>query len=320
MLLTGLDGILNSMIHTITLNPTLDLTYLVDEFHENDTVRAQTVYRMPGGKGINVSRMATRINHPTVALGFIAGATGLEVSRRLEDEGVNTWFTPLETGETRTNPIIEAKSGQHLRVSGLGPTADARAVESLREAVFLLRAPDFLLVSGSRLKGVPEDFYTGILKAAKQQGIKTVVDADGAELENGIAAGAHLIKPNHHELERLLKRELPTAQDVLAGAKQCLQMGVGIVAASMGGDGALLVSHDYAFHAKPPKVQHGSAVGAGDSFLAGLLAKLAEGLPPKEALRFAIACGSATASVQGSQLGNLELIGGLLPAVEVTTL
>jgi 1-phosphofructokinase family hexose kinase len=305
------------MIHTITLNPTLDLTYIVEQFHENDTVRAQTVYRMPGGKGINVSRMATRIGHPTVALGFIAGATGLEVSRRLEDEGVNTWFTPLETGETRTNPIIEAKSGQHLRVSGLGPVADARAVESLREAVFLLRSPDFLLVSGSRLKGVPNDFYTGIIEETKTQGIKTVVDADGAELENGIAAGAYLIKPNRHELERLLKRELPSVRDVLEGAKQCLQMGVNVVAASMGGEGALLVSQDYAYHAKPPQVQHGSAVGAGDSFLAGLLAKLAEGLAPKDALRFAIACGSATASVQGSQLGNLELIDRLLPLVDV---
>lgn len=308
------------MIHTITLNPTLDLTYIVDAFHENDTVRAQTVYRMPGGKGINVSRMATRILHPTVALGFIAGGTGLEVSRRLEDEGVNTWFTPLEQGETRTNPIIEAKSGEHLRVSGLGPVADARAVESLREAVFLLRAPDFLLVSGSRLKGVPEDFYTGIIGECKAQNIKTVVDADGAELENGIKAGAFLIKPNRHELERLLKRELPTVTDVLDGAKQCLQMGVSMVAASMGGDGALLVSHDYAYHAKPPQVQAGSAVGAGDSFLAGLLAKLAEGLEPKAALRFAIACGSATASVQGSQLGNLEIINSLLPSIEVNAL
>ncbi|MFN3266558.1 MAG: 1-phosphofructokinase family hexose kinase [Deinococcales bacterium] len=307
------------MIHTITLNPTLDLTYIVDAFTENDTVRAQAVYRMPGGKGINVSRMAKRIGHPTVALGFIAGGTGLEVSRRLEDEGVNTWFTPLEQGETRTNPIIEAKSGEHLRVSGLGPVADARAVESLREAVFLLRAPDFLLVSGSRLEGVPEDFYTGMIKECKAQNIKAVVDADGAELENGIAAGAFLIKPNRFELERLLKRELNSLTDVLAGARQCLYMGVGVVAASMGGDGALLVSHDYAYYAKPPQVQAGSAVGAGDSFLAGLLAKLAEGLEPKAALRFAIACGSATASVQGSQLGNLEIINALLPKIEVTT-
>jgi 1-phosphofructokinase family hexose kinase len=306
------------MIHTITLNPTLDLTYMVDKFHEEDTMRAHTVYRAPGGKGINVSRMATRIGHPSVALGFIAGGTGLEVARLLEGEGVNTWFTPLETGETRTNPIIQASDGQHIRVSGLGPIADPRAVQSLRESVFDLRDPDWLLVSGSRLKGVPDNFYTSIIAQANNMGVKTVVDADGAELESGINAGAKMIKPNRHELERLLKRELPTVQDVLNGTREVLKMGVDVVAASMGGDGALLVTKEYAFHAKPPEVKTGSAVGAGDSFLAGLLAKLAEGLEPQAALRFAIACGSATASIPGSQLGNLELIQSLEPKVIVT--
>ncbi len=308
------------MIHTITLNPTLDLTYMVDAFQEEDTIRAHTVYRAPGGKGINVSRMATRIGHATVALGFLAGGTGLEVARLLEDEGVNTWFTPLETGETRTNPIIQDKTGRHIRVSGLGPTADSRAVQSLRDSVFALRDPDWLLVSGSRLKGIPEDFYTSIITQARNHAVKTVVDADGAELEHGIRAGAYMIKPNRHELERLLKRELPIVQDVLSGARETLKMGVSIVAASMGGDGALLVSKDYAFHAKPPEVKTGSAVGAGDSFLAGLLAKLAENLEPQAALRFAIACGSATASVPGSQLGNLELIQSLEPLVQVEAL
>ncbi len=293
---------------------------MVEAFKEDDTIRASTVYRAPGGKGINVSRMATRIGHPTVALGFIAGGTGLEVARLLEDEGVNTWFTPLEHGETRTNPIIQAKDGKHLRVSGLGPSADARAVQSLREGVFMLRPPDWLLVSGSRLKGVQEDFYTSVIAEAKRSNIKTVVDADGPELEHGIKAGAYLIKPNRHELERLLGRDLPDVPHVLAAAREVLEMGVGLVAASMGGDGALLVSKDFAYHAKPPQVQTGSAVGAGDSFLAGLLAKLAENLEPKAALRFAIACGSATATVPGSQLGNLELIQSLEPQVEVVGL
>ncbi len=308
------------MIHTITLNPTLDLTYMVDALHEEDTIRAHTVYRAPGGKGINVSRMATRIGHPSVALGFIAGGTGLEVARLLEDEGVNTWFTPLETGETRTNPIIQATDGRHLRVSGLGPIADPRAVQSLRDGVFALRPPDWLLVSGSRLGGVPDNFYTSIIEEANAGGIQTVVDADGAELEQGIRAGAKVIKPNRHELERLLGRKLPTIQDVLKAAREVLEMGVNLVAASMGGDGALLVSKDFAYLAKPPKIQVGSAVGAGDSFLAGLLSKLAEGLAPDDALRFAIACGSATACVPGSQLGSPEMIQSLVPEVQVQKL
>jgi 6-phosphofructokinase 2 len=318
-MLNRLTHRLLGMIHTITLNPTLDLTYLVDEFREEDTTRAHTVYRAPGGKGINVSRVATRIGHPTIALGFIAGNTGLEVARRLEDEGVNTWFTPLEAGETRTNPIIQDAKGQHLRVSGLGPEADPRAVSSLRESVFSLRRPDFLLVSGSRLKGVPEDFYAGIIAQARLEGIAVAVDADGADLRRGIESGASLVKPNRHELERLVGRELH-GLNALEASREVINMGVQTVAASMGGDGALLVTKDAAYHGVPPSVQRGSAVGAGDSFLAGLLAKLAEGTAPLEALRYAIACGTATASIPGTQLCTLEVIHALLNDVNVTTL
>ena len=310
------------MIHTITLNPTLDMTYLVDEFRHEDTTRAHTVYRAPGGKGINVSRVATRIGHPTVALGFIAGSTGLEVARRLEDEGVNTWFTPLEGGETRTNPIIQDATGHHLRVSGLGPTADPRAVQSLRDSIFCLKQPDYLLVSGSSLAGVPTDFYAGIIAQAKAEGTRVVVDADGADLSRGIAAGASLIKPNRFELERLVGRELPEVSDVLKACRDLLEQHeqLEVIAASMGGAGALLVTRDSAAHGVPPSVQRGSAVGAGDSFLAGLLAQLAQGSQPLEALRFAIACGSATAAALGAGLCTLTGIEALRPEVQVTAL
>lgn len=310
------------MIHTITLNPTLDMTYLVDEFRHEDTTRAHTVYRAPGGKGINVSRVATRIGHPTVALGFIAGSTGLEVARRLEDEGVNTWFTPLEKGETRTNPIIQDGGGNHLRVSGLGPTADIRAVQSLRDSIFCLRQPDYLLASGSSLAGVPTDFYAQVIAQAKAEGTRVVVDADGADLLRGIAAGASLIKPNRFELERLVGRELPGVSDVLSACRDVLEQYAQLetIAASMGGAGALLVTRDSAAHGVPPSVKRGSAVGAGDSFLAGLLAQLAQGVQPQGALRFAIACGSATAGTLGTGLCTLAGIEALLPKVRVARL
>jgi 6-phosphofructokinase 2 len=304
------------VIHTLTLNPALDLTYVVDAFKEDDSTRAHTVYRSPGGKGINVARVATRLNHPSVALGFIAGTTGLEVTQLLEAEGVNTWFTPV-SGVTRTNPILQDKNGHQIRVSAPGPHASAREVQSLWESVFVLREPDFLLASGSRLTGVPDDFYPKVLIQAKKRGVKTVVDADGGELERGIRTGAYLVKPNKHELVRFVGRELESISDVILAAREMIRAGVSVVAASLGPSGALYVTEDRAFHAVPPKVEVASAVGAGDSFLAGLLVKLAEGAAPLEALRFGVACGTATATIAGTQLCTTSRILEILP--DVTT-
>ncbi|WP_102124687.1 1-phosphofructokinase [Deinococcus planocerae] len=307
------------MLHTLTLNPTLDLTYLVPDFRHDDTNRASAVYRAPGGKGINVSRVAKRLGHPTVALGFLGGHTGLEVAELLEAEGVRTWFVPIP-GPTRTNPIVQDASGAQLRVSSPGPAVTPAHVRALWNSIFTLRAPDWLLASGSRPAGVPEDFYPDMIRRARSEGIPTVVDADGEELRQGVAAGADLIKPNRYELERLVGRALPTLDDVIEGCGEARRLGAGGVAVSLGAEGALLVRADGVWRAVPPQVPVRSAVGAGDSFLAGLCTRLAEGHEPEDALRFAVACGTATAMTEGTTLCHPDDIGEVLWRVEVEAL
>lgn len=71
------------MIHTVTVNPALDLTYRVQAVKIDDKIRARHVYRAAGGDGINVSRVAARLNHPTVAMGFAGGRTGEEIAELL---------------------------------------------------------------------------------------------------------------------------------------------------------------------------------------------------------------------------------------------
>jgi 6-phosphofructokinase 2 len=308
------------MIHTITLNPTLDLTYVVDDFREDDTTRARAMYRAPGGKGVNVSRVAKRLGHPTIALGLIAGNTGLEVTELLEAEGVNTWFTPLPAGQTRTNPILQTHSGKHIRVSGIGPKSDPDALQSLWDSVFALRAPDYLVISGSRLEGTPDDFYVRLVQEARRQGIRAVIDADGKDLRDGVQAGAALIKPNRHELERLAGRTLGTLDEVVGACRQAISQGVETVAVSLGREGALLVTASQTVRAVPPEVQVQSPVGAGDSFLAGLCARLAEGLEPVTALKFGVACGTATAMMPGTSLCTMNTVLEVLENVKTERL
>ncbi len=307
------------MIHTLTLNPTLDITYLVEDFKNEDTTRAHSVFRSPGGKGINVSRVVTRLGHPTVALGFVGGHTGLQVAELLEHEGVRCWFVQVN-GETRTNPIVQDAHGKHLRVSAPGPSATPEQVQLLWDAVFALRQPNWLLVSGSKLQGVPKDFYPRLIARAQADGVQVVVDADGTDLQDAIRLGVALIKPNRFELERLCNRPLPTHNDVLHACQELVQQGVGAVAASLGPEGAIFVNKTGAWFATPPNVKVESTVGAGDSFLAGLCSQLAENKTPEQALGFAVACGTATASAPGRSLCTPEMIAALLPSVEIKQL
>lgn len=308
-----------SMIHTVTVNPALDLTYRIPEIKFDDTVRANVVYRAAGGKGINVSRVAARLAHPTVAMGFVGGRSGDEIEELLRQEGVRTWFTRQQT-PTRTNAILQDDTGNQIRVSGPGAQVTPDEVESLRSSIFDLKTPDFIVLSGSLLKGMPTDFYAQLIAQASLQGIKTAADADGNTLRDMVKAGAYIIKPNKYELERLADTPITDDHDVLKAAHSALEQGVRVVLASLGPNGAVLVTDDGAWKAVPPKVKVDSAVGSGDSMLAGALVARSQGAAWPEVLRWSVACGTATATTPGTELCYANTIHEILPQITLEPL
>jgi 6-phosphofructokinase 2 len=302
------------MIHTITANPALDLTYRVPHIKIDDKIRATEVIRSAGGNGVNVSRVAARLGHETVAMGFIGGRSGEEIEDLLQAEGVRTWFTPhLDT--TRTNVIIQDDQSQQIRVSGSGATVTQDEVERLVSNIMDLRTPDFLVISGGLLKGMPKDFYVAVTRYAVRDGIPVAADADGDELKSAVRAGVYLIKPNHYELSRLTGMDVLTHHDAVKAAKKVIKQGIEVVVCSIGPQGAVLVTKDEAWKAVPPKVKVDSAVGAGDSLLAGVLVAKADGKSWDEILRLGVACGTATAMSPGTDLCYLKDIEMILPQV-----
>ena len=303
------------MIHTVTVNPALDLTYRVPAFRYDDTTRAHRVLRAAGGKGVNVSRVATRLGHPTVAMGFVGGRAGDELRDLLHGEGVRTWFT-RHASETRTNGIVQDDEGRQLRVSGPGPQVRPEDVAGLVQAVFDLRAPAFLVLSGSLLPGTPRDLYARLARRAAADGVPVAVDAD-VELAEAVRSGAALIKPNAYELGRLVGREVGDVASAREAAGDARRMGASVVVCSLGRQGALWVDGESAWVARPPTVETDSALGAGDSLLAGLLVARADGADPAESLRLGVACGTATATTPGTELCHRETIDEILPLVDV---
>ena len=307
------------MIHTVTVNPALDLTYRVSEIVFDDTVRADEVLRSPGGKGINVSRVVARLDHPTVAMGFLGGRTGDELRERLEAEAVRTWFTHID-GATRTNAVVQDANNHQIRVSGPGTSVAPRDVELLVESLFDLRAPHVLALCGSLLPGIPHEFYTAVAERAMADGIRVAVDADGDELQAAVAFGAYMIKPNRYELERLSGKQVGTREDAVAASRPLVRQGVTAVLTSLGAQGAVLVTDECSLHAYAPRVTVDSAVGAGDAMLAGALVAAVDGDPWETVLRLGVACGTATAMTPGTELCSRADVEALLPKVVVETL
>ena len=282
------------MIYTVTFNPSLDYIVSVDDFRLGLTNRTSSELILPGGKGLNVSMVLGNLGIDNTALGFVAGFTGAEIARRVEEMGVKSDFIAIEGGISRIN--LKLKSGDGTEINGCGPEIHRTAVEKLMEKLDILRQGDVLVLAGSIPGSMPDDIYRTILKRLDGRGVMTVVDATKELLVNVLEYHPFLVKPNNHELGEIFGVELATREAAIPYAEKLKNMGAENVLVSMAGEGAVLAAGDGKLYEAPAPVGRlVNAVGAGDSMVAGFLAGWMEQKDYEHAFHMGIAAGSASA-------------------------
>jgi len=282
------------MIYTVTFNPSLDYILTVPKVQLGETNRAKTEQIFPGGKGINVSMILKNLGVESTALGFVAGFSGDELIRALQDLHIKTDFIALSNGLTRIN--VKVKSEAETEINAAGPNIDAGALQCLYAKLDALQEGDVLFLSGSIPSGLPDTIYQDIMAYLQNKGVLIVVDATKDLLRNVLQYRPFLIKPNHHELGEIFGVNIESKEDAATYAKKLQEMGARNVLVSMAGEGAVFVSEDgCVLEGKAPKGEVISSVGAGDAMLAGFVAKWLASSDYEKAFLVGLAAGSATA-------------------------
>lgn len=282
------------MIYTVTFNPSLDYIVSVDNFKLGLTNRTGSELLLPGGKGINVSTVLMNLGIESTALGFIAGFTGDEVVRRLEQMGVKNGFIRIPDGFTRIN--LKLKSIDGTEINGQGPEISEEKVEQLMVQLDELSEGDVLFLSGSIPASMPSDAYQKIMERLKDKAVRIIVDATQDLLMNVLPYHPFLIKPNNHELGDIFGVQLNTRKEVIPYGKKLQEMGAQNVLISMAGEGAVLIAADgRIFDAPAPKGVLVNGVGAGDSMVAGFMAGWMEKKDYEYAFHMGVSAGSASA-------------------------
>lgn len=282
------------MIYTVTFNPSLDYIVSVEDFQLGMTNRTDSELLLPGGKGINVSTVLKNLGIENTALGFIAGFTGDEIRRKVEEIGVKADFIQIREGVSRIN--LKLKSIDGTEINGQGPDIGKEKVEELLSRLDGLREGDVLVLAGSIPASMPDDIYKNIMKRLTGKGIMIAVDATRDLLVNVLEYHPFLIKPNNHELGEIFDTEIRTREEVIPYARKLQEMGACNVLVSMAGEGAVLAASDGSCHMAPaPKGDLVNAVGAGDSMVAGFLAGWMEKKDYVHAFHMGIAAGGASA-------------------------
>ncbi|MBY5034464.1 1-phosphofructokinase [Streptococcus gallolyticus] len=279
------------MIYTVTLNPSIDFIVRLDSLALGSVNRMDSDDKYAGGKGINVSRVLKRLDIGNTATGFIGGFTGRFVEEGLVEEGISTNFVAV-TEDTRIN--VKIKAGEETEINGAGPTIIPEQLAELEAILSGLSADDTVVFAGSAPANLGNQVYNTLIPLAKKAGAQVVCDFEGQTLLDSLAYEPLLVKPNNHELADIFGVELNGLADIEKYAREILAKGAQNVIISMAGDGALLVTPGAAYFAKPIKGTVKNSVGAGDSMVAGFTGEFVKSGDPVEALKWGVACGTAT--------------------------
>ncbi|ALP67131.1 MULTISPECIES: 1-phosphofructokinase family hexose kinase [Paraburkholderia] len=292
---------------TVTLNPAVDLSTAVDRIVDTHKLRCEVAQRDPGGGGINVARVLHRLGSECVALFAAGGATGRILSDLLDGENLRTQRIDIE-GETRENfSVKETSTRREYRFVLPGPAlAPSEWNACLRGVSAHVGSARFLVLSGSLPPGAPPDAYAQLARAATgaRPNIRVAVDASGSTLAAALDGGhVDIVKPSLNELRELTALPLNDVDDQIDAARMLIaQRKAMMVALTLADKGAVLATHDETWFMPALKTEVRSAIGAGDSFLAGLIWALDHGAVASEALAYATAAASATMRQTGTRL------------------
>ena len=282
------------MIFTVTFNPSLDYIVRVDEMRLGTINRTNYEQLLPGGKGINVSIVLGNLGHPSRALGFSAGVTGVALEKLLADTGVDADLVHVKAGFTRINAKVKAV--EETEINGQGPRIAPEDVDALFSKLDVLGQDDTLVISGSVPNTLPSDMYEQVMERLAGRGVRIVVDAERDLLTRVLPYRPFLVKPNNIELGDIYGVTLETRDEVVPYAKRMQEAGAQNVLVSMAGEGGVLVAADGQVYQSPAaKGTVVNSVGAGDSCVAGFLAGLMETGSYQTAFRMGLAAGSASA-------------------------
>ena len=312
------------MIVTVTLNAALDRTLTVPNFQRGQRHRASLGLMLAGGKGINIARALKQLGVPVVATGLAGGRTGIRIVEELTGEAILNDFVRIEDESRTSTAVVDPTAPTYTEINEWGPAVRPEELEMLLEKLtYLARGADAVVFAGSLPREVDEAFYAEAIRELNRRGVQTVLDSEGQPLRLGVQAEPSLVSPNQREAEGLVGQEFNDDDDFMVGLDSIAERGARNVLITQEAGCFALLREDretHRYRARAPQVEPISTVGSGDVLLAAFLAARLDDKPADEALRAAVAAGTASTLELGAGRFDAREVGRLAGAVEVDEL
>jgi 1-phosphofructokinase family hexose kinase len=311
---TSITSTKRSAVLIATPNLCLDRTEWVAEVVAGSVLRARAVEVTAGGKGVNVARVLRAFGRKSTLVGLAAANDRERLLSLLAEEGADVVGVPMP-GDVRMAVIMIEERVRRTTVLNepgtvIGPDIWARYRQAVAD---LLPGQELLVCNGSLPPGGPVDGYGELVEAARSAGVATIVDTAPAPLRAALPSGPDLVTPNLAEAEAAIDGDagdllVSTGPDLAeraeAAARTLRELGARRAAVTAGELGVALADDSGVTWIPTVPVEVVSAVGAGDSFVAGLALALLNGDGWVDAATRGVA--TATASCEQLRAGGTD--------------
>ena len=316
---------LEGKLIAVCLHPVIDRTFEVPCLDLGGVVRGRQVMVEAAGKGVNVAHTLAALGMDVLATGFLGRRDTASFEVSFDATRVTARFVRVAARTRESLTLVEKEAGRDTHILDSPMKVRREELDRFRKlAQRSVKPGDWVIFSGSCPAGVRQSDFISLIRAAAAGGGRVCVDTAGGMLRAAMKTRPWLIKPNLEELSDLVGRKLATRAEALVAARSLLKLKrCGMLLASLGEDGAILVTPEGAWHARETRratktVVH--TVGCGDALLAGFLAAHAAGKSLMEALRYGVACGSACVRTPYASIRSPREVTGVLPKVSLTPL
>jgi 1-phosphofructokinase family hexose kinase len=305
------------LILTLTINPSIDRNVAVDRLVFEDRAYILSRSDSAGGRGINASRVLHSFGAKTLAIAASGGKNGERFEKLLAKSSFPVKLVRI-SHDIRVNFTITDRQGLTVKLNEQGPPITAEELARVEKAVeSRLETADWLMLCGSIPPEVSSDFYTKLIRLARERNVKTLLDTDGDALLHGVETGPTVVTPNQPEAERLLNRALITRAHFVEAATRIKAMGPETVLLSLGSRGVVAVNGHQLLEAIPPRIDAVSPLGAGDALAAAFVWASIKKKDFADCVRWGVAAGTASARLPGLEFASLEQTKEIYKSVEV---
>lgn len=308
---------MTNKVVTITLNPALDLTGSLDVLNVGSVSLVKQGSLHAAGKGVNVAKVLSDLGAKVTVTGFL-GRDNQELFCQLFDQMAAIDEFVRVDGATRINVKLVEKSGEVSDINFPGVEVTPLAIEQFERTLERLAVDhDYFVLAGSLPQGISPALCASWIEKLHSMGKKVLFDSSRDALKAGLDAKPWLIKPNDEELSQFVGRELHTPEQCQAAAAQLAEKGIENIVVSMGANGVMWLNQHQWLHAKPPRMQVVSTVGAGDTLVAGLCWGHMQQMEKTELLTFATALSALAVTQVGVGMSNRKQLETLQQQIQL---